>query len=115
MIKLTQTLKAWQTPEFENTLKNEIQSVDARLLPLQEGISLTSYVTDSAISVVVLNITETINSIRAKTGIFYSGIIAGSCCADDPTPVCEQTEYCEVLFDINKITAEAAVTIFKSD
>lgn len=112
MIKLTQTLKAWQTPEFEDTLKKEIQNMDARLLPLQEGISLTSYVTDSAISVVILNITETVNSIRAKTGIFYSGIIAGSCCADDPTPVCEQTEYCEVLFDINKITAEATVAIF---
>jgi len=61
--------------------------------------------------VVILNVTETENVIRAKTGIIYAGIIAGSCCADDPTPMSEQTEYCEVQFDINKMTAETTVTI----
>lgn len=113
MIKLIQALKSWQTAEFETVLKKEIQKIDVELLPLQEGLSQTSYVCDSAISVVILNITETVNVIRAKTGIFYSGIIAGSCCADDPTPVCEQTEYCEVQFDINKITADATATLLK--
>ena len=113
MIKLPQTLKSWQTPDFENTLKNEIKEIDAQLLPLQQGLSLTSYVSNSPISVVFLNATETANIIRAKTGIFYAGINAGSCCADDPTPVCEQTEYCEMVFDINKISAEATVSILK--
>jgi hypothetical protein len=111
MIKLIRAVEAWQTPDFESTLKNEIQNIDAGLLPLQQGLSHTSYVCDAAISVVILNITETSNSIRAKTGVFYAGVIAGSCCADDPTPVNEQTEYCELQFDINKTTAEATVTI----
>ena len=49
--------------------------------------------------------------IHVKAGIFYSGIIAGCSCADDPTPVDEQNEYCEVQFEINKKTAEATVAL----
>ena len=111
MIKLFNALKAWETPDFENALKGEIQQIDTGLLPLQEGLSQSSHVSEGDISVVILSVTEASNVIRAKTGIIYAGIIAGSCCADDPTPMSEQTEYCEVQFDINKMTAETTVTI----
>ena len=111
MIKLLNALEAWGTPDFENALKGEIQQIDTRLLPLQEGLSQSSHVSEGDISVVILSVTEASNVIRAKTGIIYAGIIAGSCCADDPTPMSEQTEYCEVQFDINKMTAETTVTI----
>lgn len=113
MIRLLDALKAWKTPDFERVLKDEIQKIDVALLPLQEGLSLSSYVSGSDISAVILNVTETPDVIRAKTGVFYAGINAGSCCADDPTPLCEQTEYCEVQFDIDKRTAETAVTLLK--
>jgi len=111
VIKLLNALEAWGTPDFENALKGEIQQIDTRLLPLQEGLSQSSHVSEGDISVVILSVTEASNVIRAKTGIIYAGIIAGSCCADDPTPMSEQTEYCEVQFDINKMTAETTVTI----
>lgn len=111
MIKLLNALEAWGTPDFENALKEEIHQIDTELLPLQEGLSQSNHVSEGDISVVILNVTETANVIRAKTGIIYAGIIAGSCCADDPTPMSEQTEYCEVQFDINKMTAETTVTI----
>ncbi|MFA5242720.1 MAG: hypothetical protein WC029_06490 [Sulfuricella sp.] len=113
MIKLVNALKAWKTPSFESVLKDEIQNIDVMLLPLQEGLSLSSHVSGSDISAVILKVTETPGFIRAKTGIFYAGINAGSCCADDPTPLCEQTEYCEVQFDIDKTTAETTVTLLK--
>ena len=111
MIKLLNALEAWGTPDFENALKEEIHKIDTELLPLQEGLSQSSHVSEGDISVVILNVTETSNIIRAKTGIIYAGIIAGSCCADDPSTVGEQTEYCELQFDINKMTAETTVTI----
>jgi len=111
VIKLLNALEAWGTPDFENALKGEIQQIDTGLLPLQEGLSQSSHVSEGDISVVILSVTEASNVIRAKTGIIYAGIIAGSCCADDPTPMSEQTEYCEVQFDINKMTAETTVTI----
>ena len=109
MFKLPEALGAWGSPDFEGVLKAEIQELDPRMLPLQEGLSQSSHVSDAKISVVVLKITETPDSICEKTGVFYAGIIAGSCCADDPTPVDENTEYCEMLFEINKISAETMV------
>lgn len=111
MIKLPHALEVWGTPDFENTLKDEIQTMDTGLLPLQEGLTQSSHVSEGDIGVVILKVTETADVIRVKTGIIYAGIIAGSCCTDDPTPMSEQTEYCEVQFDIDKVTAEAAVTI----
>lgn len=114
MIKLVNLLKAWGTPDFERVCKHGIQKIDAELLPLQEGLSQSSHVSGANINVVILNITETSNIIHVKTGIFYAGIIAGSCCADDPTPISEQTEYCEVQFDIDKVTAEATITILEN-
>jgi len=111
VIKLANALNAWGTQEFEAVLKDEIQNLDTGLLPLQDGLSQTSYVVDDAISVIILNVTETLDVIHVKTGVIYAGINAGSCCADDPTPVCEQTEYCEMQFDINKITAASTVNV----
>jgi hypothetical protein len=111
MIKLQNALRAWNTPDFERALKHEIQELDANLLPLQAGLTQSSHVSEGKISVVVLNTEELAARIRAKVGVFYAGVIAGSCCADDPTPLSENTEYCELQFDIDKNTAEASVVI----
>jgi hypothetical protein len=114
MLKLADALKAWGTPGFETALKEEIQKLDPGVLPLQQGLSQSSHVSDAKISVVVLKVTETPESIRATAGVFYAGIIAGSCCSDDPTPMSENTEYCEVLFEINKITGGTRVTLLEN-
>jgi hypothetical protein len=42
-----------------------------------------------------------------KLGVFYTGIIAGCNCADDPTPIDTQTEYALISLRIDKQTAEA--------
>ena len=114
MIKLKKAVSAWGTPGFDAALKLEVQNLDADLLPLQEGLSQSSYVGSGDISVVVLSTTETADAIQVKAGVFYTGIIAGSCCADDPTPVDEQTEYCEMQLTINRNTAETTVAIVKN-
>ncbi len=111
MLKLTHSLETWGSPDFETVMKEEIQKLDHGMLPLQEGLSQSSHVSDARISIVILKASEYRDSICVKAGVFYAGIIAGSCCADDPTPISENTEYCEVLFAINKITAETAVTL----
>lgn len=113
MIKLINSVQAWGKPEFETVLKKELKQLDPDLLPLQQGMSQSSCATRGAIDVVVLNSTEDANSIRVKAGIFYSGVIAGSCCADDPTPVEEQTEYCEVQLALNKDTGETTVSLLR--
>lgn len=113
MIRLTQSLKAWGTPNFEGVLKSELEKINADLLPLQQGLSGTNHVTDSPHTATIMNVADDDNIIRVKAGIFYCGMIIGCSCADDPTPNSEQTEYCEVQFLINKKTAEASVVLLR--
>lgn len=111
MLKLTKSLAAWNTPEFAAVFKQEVAALESSQLPLQDALALSSDVADTPIEPVILHSEESETKIQVKTGIFYSGIIAGSCCADDPTPVCEQMEYCELQFIISKGTAETRVLL----
>jgi hypothetical protein len=111
MIRLTKTLNAWGTPGFEDILKAEVEPIDVDQLPLQQGLSTSSSVTQNPRKLIIFRVADDERFIHVKAGIFYSGIIAGCSCADDPTPVDEQTEYCEVQIDINKQTAEATVVL----
>ena len=111
MIRLTKTLDAWGTPGFKDILKREIEQMDAGQLPLQQGLSTGSYAIDGNLNAMIIGVSEAAGFIRVKAGIFYSGIIAGCSCADDPTPVNEHSEYCEVQLDINKLTAETTIAL----
>jgi hypothetical protein len=111
MIRLTETLNAWGTPDFKDILKKEIERMDAGQLPLQLGLSTGSYAIDDKFNVMIIGVFEATGSIRVKAGIFYSGIIAGCSCADDPTPVNEESEYCVVQLDINKQTADTTIAL----
>lgn len=114
MLKLNKVLLANHSPEFKKILKNEIQDIDPNVLPLQQGLSLSSYVGKSPFSTVILNISEEADYINIKAGIFYTGIIAGCSCSDDPSPTDEQNEYCELLFSVNKKTANTEVELLDS-
>lgn len=111
MIRLTNALSAWGTPGFENVLKKEIEQMDAGQLPLQQGLTTGSYALDGRHKAMIIGTSEDASVIRVKAGIFYSGIIGGCACADDPTPVNEESEYCVVQLDINKLTAETTIAL----
>lgn len=114
MITFKKTLDNFGTPDFNATLKNDILQIEKSQLPLQQALTQTSYVSDTDFSVVVLNSEDNGSTIIAKVGIFFFGIIAGSCCADDPTPVDELQEYCELEFTINKKTGEASIVLLET-
>jgi len=111
MIQLNESLSAWGTPDFELVLKHEIAHLDINLLPLQQGLSSSNYVTDDPVTVIINLVIEMDEMIRIKAGIFYKGMMGGCSCADDPTPVNENNEYCEVLLDIDKTTGRTSVTL----
>ena len=115
MITLSNSLKAWQSegfgPVFTREFKLEIAAVDHNALPLQQGLSLSSYVSDDKVSAIINKSHETDTHIIIKSGLFYSGIIAGCSCSDDPSPQDTQNEYCELLFTIDKFTAETSVNL----
>jgi len=111
MIHLTAALNAWGTPAFEEIFKQAIMQMDVALLPLQQALAQSSYTDGAKRSVTILAVTDEAGLVRVKAGIFYTGIIPGCSCADDPTPMSEISEYCEVLFEIDKITAETRLTL----
>ncbi|MGA7800342.1 MAG: hypothetical protein WCC36_05985 [Gammaproteobacteria bacterium] len=111
MIQLARSANAWGTEEFEDILKTELEQLGPDQLPLQQGLSVGGYATDSGVNVMIISVSERAGDIHVKAGIFYKGIIAGCSCADDPTPVDEHSEYCEVRIEIDKDTAETKVVL----
>lgn len=110
MIQLEKSLRAWGKPDFAATFKQEVAQLGGEL-PLQQGLSVGSYVTADPITVVINSVAETEQAVRVRAGIFYQSVIGGCSCDNDPTPTSENTEYCEVQLDIDKVTAVAAATL----
>lgn len=111
VIQLPKSLNAWGRPDFKDVLKREIEQLDARQLPLQQGLSASSYVTDRPFQAMIIGVVEEAELIRAKVGIFYTGVIAGCNCADDPSPIDEQNEYCVLLFGIDRKSADTTASL----
>lgn len=111
MIKLPDVVAAWNSPDFAKVFIAVIQRLRTEDLPLQQALERSSYVSESSRTVILLDSSAEDECIRIKAGVFYTGIIAGSCCSDDPTPLCEETEYCEVLVEIDRQTAIASITL----
>ena len=108
-LKLPALLDAWNTDSFRSVLKAELEVLGEDRLPLQQGLSQSSRVSDSGYKVMPISEQDEGDTIKARVGVMYQGIIAGCSCADDPTPVDEINEYCELLVTIDR---ESATTIF---
>lgn len=113
MIRLARSLRAWGRPEFQDVIKNELEQLGTGQLPLQQGLTTGSVALDGALRVMITRVTGESTLIRVQAGIFYTSVIAGCSCADDPTPVEAQNEYCEVQIDIDRLTADTTVTLLK--
>jgi len=113
MMRLEEALRAWGTSDFEEVLKRELSQLPMGSLPLQHGLTGGNYVADTPISAMISSVVDLQDVIRVRAGIFYQGVIGGCSCTDDPTPVSEINEYCEVQLDIDKTSAAAVVTLIE--
>ncbi|MGD2119433.1 MAG: hypothetical protein PVG66_13810 [Chromatiales bacterium] len=111
MIRLPKSLAAWPDADFDAVLKQEIEQLDTRLLPLQQALSQSSHVKQDGFSVMLISCNEQADQLHIKTGVFFKGLIAGCNCADDPTPMDEYSEYATLLFAIDKTTADTQVSL----
>jgi len=111
MIRLSKALNAWPNSDFDAVLRDEIERLDANLLPLQQGLSQSSHANGDKLSARIIRVVDEPGCLRVTAGLFYTGIIAGCSCADDPTPVDEINEYCEVRIEIDKKTAAATISL----
>lgn len=111
MVRLDKALGTWGKPGFEAALKDGIEQIDPCLLPLQQGLSAGSHALADPVRATLLHVADMEATIRVKAGIFFSSVIAGCSCADDPTPADRLTEYCVVQLDIDKSSGDATVTL----
>lgn len=109
-MRLPASASAWGTADFSVALKHELAEHSDEL-PLQQALSGTSVVADEDVAVVALDAQADETRIQARVGVFFAGILAGCSCADDPSPVDAQTEYCELLLTINRATTETTVQL----
>lgn len=113
VITLPETLSAWGTPAFKAVFQQEVGRLDRSQLPLLQAMAHGSQIAVVEIGVMLLATTEAESSIQARAGIFFSSVSAGCSCADDPTPLNENNEYCELLFDIDKNSAHTQVVLLE--
>lgn len=111
MISLGICLTAWGTPRFKEALREALQRLDAAQLPLQQGLTHSSHVGSGPLSILVHGADDDEHTIRARVGIFYTGVIAGCNCADDPSPADEINEYCELQVVIDKSSGAATLSL----
>ncbi|WP_018232549.1 hypothetical protein [Thioalkalivibrio thiocyanodenitrificans] len=111
MPRLNRSLQAHGTAGFETTLKEEIVALGPQVLPLQQGLTSGSVGLGDRLGAMILRTSETPRTLHVRAGIFYTSIIAGCACADDPTFVGENTEYCEVDLEIDRETGEVRVSL----
>lgn len=112
MLHLPLTLQSWGTTEFAETLKHELEQ-SAALLPLQQGLTTGNHVLDTPITVMLQSVKADAEVIVVKVGVFYHSIIAGCSCADDPTPISENNEYCVLRLEVDMNDAQTRVTLLE--
>ena len=111
---LPQTLQAWDQDKFFETLTSELNQLEKGLLPLQACLLKGSHVVeDEDCKFMLIGSSSNDQSIELTIGVFFSSVIAGCACADDPTPEDTYSEYAELRITIDKLTTEATISVLQ--
>lgn len=108
-MNLGKSAKAWGSPDFQGIFKSELAGNSGEL-PLQDCLSSSSYALAEKLEVMLIDSAMEGDRLKVRAGIFFEGILGGCSCADDPTPVENQPEYCEILVIIDRKTGEASAS-----
>lgn len=115
MIHLNKALAAWGQKDFQAVLRSELERLPHDTLPLQEGLRYSSYVSEEPFQVMLIRVNEERHQILVMARLFYSGIIAGCSCADDPTPLDSQTESCLLQLCLDKRDGSASFSLLPDE
>lgn len=109
MLRLPRTLNAKDRADLAAIFKQELAQQDRAHLPLQHALRHGNSVLDTPLTVLMHGAHTTAQQLHIHAGIFFQSVTAGCSCADDPTPLNEHTEYCEVQLLID--TRDALTTV----
>jgi len=110
MPRLLNSLRAWNLDTFAQTLKDELEHLQAGTLPLDKGVAQGGFVDDNDISATILNFSDNEAAIQANVGIFFTEIVINCGCGDDPF---ETNAYCEMHISIDKTTGQAEFEVLQ--
>lgn len=108
MIDLQDALPAWGTDAFAARLKGAIEVLPPGVLPLDRATAHGGRVDDTEVTATVIGAADAGARIEARVGVFFSEVIAGCSCGDEPFAV---PAYCEMAVRIEKATGAAAITL----
>lgn len=114
MLYLPRTARA-DPGELEATFKAEISALDPGELPLEEGMARGSVATGDAVSAMVISIGIEPECVRVHAGLFFTSVIAGCACTNDPSPMNDEAEYSEVVFEIERPDGATRVRLLDVD
>ena len=110
-MRLASAVAAWGTPQFREVLKDEIEHLAISEFPLAQALQFGNFVADERPTVMINSIEDRGDHVVVRVGLFFRGINAGACCADDPTAVESHHEYCVVQMQVDLATGEAQVRL----
>jgi hypothetical protein len=105
-MRLAKAVGVWGTPKFREVLKEEIEHLVISEFPLAQALQFGNFVADERPTVMINSIEDRGDHVAVRVGVFFAGINAGACCADDPTPVESHHEYCVVQMEVDLATGE---------
>lgn len=108
MLLLSHCLQAWPGESFAQQLKQELEALGPKALPLAECVTQGGMVGDESVSVTVLKVEDLGQHLAVKLGVFFTEIVICCGCGDDPMP---SNAYCELQLDIAKATGETGVKV----
>lgn len=98
----------WTGPGLAATLQRALESLPPGSLPLHLGVAQGGVVDDTDMAVTVLRVGAAADRIDAEVGVFFTEIVGGCSCGDDPAP---QHAYCRLHLSIDRSTGAASCTL----
>ncbi|WP_322521817.1 hypothetical protein SR882_02710 [Guyparkeria halophila] len=117
MLTLPQTARAARVArdEMEATFKAEIAALSPDALPLQQGMAHGNVAQGDTLSAMVIGSVIGPERLRIHAGLFFTSVVAGCACTNDPSPMNDEPEYVEVEFEIDCRDGATQVRLLDSD
>lgn len=90
-------------------VREALTGLDADALPLQQALSHGSVAVGGVREVLVISSREAGGRLLIRVGLFFSSMIAGCNCADDPTPADLLEEYGEFELEMDARTGKGEI------
>ena len=114
MLTLPKTASA-APADREAAFKAEVSALSPDELPLQQGMAHGNVAQGDALSVMMITSRGDATRLRIHAGLFFTSVVAGCACTNDPTPMNDEPEYVEFEFEIDRRDGATRVRLLETD